>query len=185
MLQMAAWLCESLTVTPVHVWLTFVRAWQLLLYTCDWPMQPAQHVNINEENTLLVSIFILLKCWYIMMILTWPNVFFVWNLYILLLFNMAQCVFCMKSLYVIILTCPNVKLFTVMNTKVARSILESTTSDSWSFSVDNQLKYAKSQLDKLKKTNVFNTTFHIWWAVCLSFVVLFHINVNENAENVT
>ncbi|KAI0212943.1 Beclin-1 [Lamellibrachia satsuma] len=29
-------------------------------------------------------------------------------------------------------------------------------------SVDNQLKYAKSQLDKLKKTNVFNTTFHIW-----------------------
>ena len=29
-------------------------------------------------------------------------------------------------------------------------------------SVDNQLKYAKSQLDKLKKTNVFNATFHIW-----------------------
>lgn len=30
------------------------------------------------------------------------------------------------------------------------------------FSVDNQLKYAQTQLDKLKKTNVFNTTFHIW-----------------------
>ena len=29
-------------------------------------------------------------------------------------------------------------------------------------SADNQLKYAKSQLDKLKKTNVFNATFHIW-----------------------
>lgn len=29
-------------------------------------------------------------------------------------------------------------------------------------SVDNQLKYAKSQLDKLTKTNVFNATFHIW-----------------------
>ena len=30
------------------------------------------------------------------------------------------------------------------------------------FSVDSQLKYAKTQLDKLKKTNVFNATFHIW-----------------------
>ncbi|KAK2143139.1 hypothetical protein LSH36_874g01079 [Paralvinella palmiformis] len=29
-------------------------------------------------------------------------------------------------------------------------------------SVDNQLKYAKAQIDKLKKTNVFNATFHIW-----------------------
>ncbi|XP_074652995.1 beclin-1-like [Tubulanus polymorphus] len=29
-------------------------------------------------------------------------------------------------------------------------------------SVDNQLKYAQAQLDKLKKTNVFNATFHIW-----------------------
>lgn len=29
-------------------------------------------------------------------------------------------------------------------------------------SVDNQLRYAKTQLDRLKKTNVFNTTFHIW-----------------------
>lgn len=31
-------------------------------------------------------------------------------------------------------------------------------------SVDNQLKYAKSQLDKLTKTNVFNATFHIWYS---------------------
>jgi beclin 1 len=29
-------------------------------------------------------------------------------------------------------------------------------------SVENQLKYAQMQLDKLKKTNVFNATFHIW-----------------------
>ncbi|XP_067167927.1 beclin-1 isoform X4 [Apteryx mantelli] len=29
-------------------------------------------------------------------------------------------------------------------------------------SVDNQMRYAQMQLDKLKKTNVFNATFHIW-----------------------
>ncbi|CAH3174322.1 unnamed protein product [Porites lobata] len=29
-------------------------------------------------------------------------------------------------------------------------------------SVDNQMRYAQAQLDKLKKTNVFNSTFHIW-----------------------
>ena len=29
-------------------------------------------------------------------------------------------------------------------------------------SAENQLRYAKAQLDKLKKTNVFNHTFHIW-----------------------
>ncbi|NXJ69666.1 BECN1 protein, partial [Rostratula benghalensis] len=29
-------------------------------------------------------------------------------------------------------------------------------------SVDNQMRYAQLQLDKLKKTNVFNATFHIW-----------------------
>lgn len=29
-------------------------------------------------------------------------------------------------------------------------------------SVDNQMRYAQAQLDKLKKTNVFNNTFHIW-----------------------
>ncbi|ESO97066.1 hypothetical protein LOTGIDRAFT_226844 [Lottia gigantea] len=29
-------------------------------------------------------------------------------------------------------------------------------------SIDNQLRYAQTQLDKLKKTNVFNATFHIW-----------------------
>jgi len=33
-------------------------------------------------------------------------------------------------------------------------------------SVDNQLKYAKAQIDKLKKTNVFNATFHIWYVTC-------------------
>lgn len=29
-------------------------------------------------------------------------------------------------------------------------------------SVENQLKYAQTQLDRLRKTNVFNATFHIW-----------------------
>jgi len=29
-------------------------------------------------------------------------------------------------------------------------------------SVDNNLKYTQTQVDKLKKTNVFNSTFHIW-----------------------
>jgi beclin 1 len=29
-------------------------------------------------------------------------------------------------------------------------------------SVNLQLKHAQSQLEKLKKTNVFNSTFHIW-----------------------
>ncbi|KAK3736111.1 hypothetical protein QZH41_013528 [Actinostola sp. cb2023] len=29
-------------------------------------------------------------------------------------------------------------------------------------SVENQLRYAQAQLDKLRKTNVFNSTFHIW-----------------------
>ncbi|XP_069884070.1 beclin-1 isoform X2 [Dipodomys merriami] len=29
-------------------------------------------------------------------------------------------------------------------------------------SVENQMRYAQIQLDKLKKTNVFNATFHIW-----------------------
>ncbi|XP_033622631.1 LOW QUALITY PROTEIN: beclin-1-like [Fukomys damarensis] len=29
-------------------------------------------------------------------------------------------------------------------------------------SVENQMRYAQVQLDKLKKTNVFNATFHIW-----------------------
>lgn len=33
------------------------------------------------------------------------------------------------------------------------------------FSVDNQLIYAQAQLNKLKKTNVFNTTFHIWYYI--------------------
>lgn len=29
-------------------------------------------------------------------------------------------------------------------------------------SVENNIKYTQAQLDKLKKTNVFNSTFHIW-----------------------
>ena len=29
-------------------------------------------------------------------------------------------------------------------------------------SVENQMRYAQMQLDKLKKTNVFNATVHIW-----------------------
>lgn len=29
-------------------------------------------------------------------------------------------------------------------------------------SLKNQLSYTQNQLDRLKKTNVFNTTFHIW-----------------------
>ena len=29
-------------------------------------------------------------------------------------------------------------------------------------SVDNQMRYCQVQLDRLKKTNVFNATFHIW-----------------------
>uniref|UniRef100_A0A3B4BZ73 Beclin-1 n=1 Tax=Pygocentrus nattereri TaxID=42514 RepID=A0A3B4BZ73_PYGNA len=29
-------------------------------------------------------------------------------------------------------------------------------------SVDNQMRYCQAQLDRLKKTNVFNATFHIW-----------------------
>lgn len=30
------------------------------------------------------------------------------------------------------------------------------------FSVESQITYVTSHLDKLKKTNVFNATFHIW-----------------------
>lgn len=44
-------------------------------------------------------------------------------------------------------------------------------------SVDNQLKYAQTQLDKLKKTNVFNTTFHIW---LVSFSLLNNPDVITN-----
>lgn len=29
--------------------------------------------------------------------------------------------------------------------------------------MENQLNYTKNQLDKLKKTNAFNATFHIWY----------------------
>ena len=30
-------------------------------------------------------------------------------------------------------------------------------------SVDNQLRYTQTQLERLNKTNVFNSTFHIWY----------------------
>ena len=30
-------------------------------------------------------------------------------------------------------------------------------------SIDNQLRYAQAQLDRLKRTDVFNATFHIWY----------------------
>lgn len=36
--------------------------------------------------------------------------------------------------------------------------------DEESKSIDLQLQYTQSQLEKLKKTNVFNVTFHIWHA---------------------
>lgn len=32
-------------------------------------------------------------------------------------------------------------------------------------SVDNQMRYCQIQLDRLKKTNVFNATFHIWYKI--------------------
>lgn len=35
--------------------------------------------------------------------------------------------------------------------------------DDESRSLENQLTYSKNQLDKLKKTNAFNATFHIWY----------------------
>ena len=31
-----------------------------------------------------------------------------------------------------------------------------------SWSVENQMCYTQMQLDKLKRTNIFNATFHIW-----------------------
>lgn len=35
-------------------------------------------------------------------------------------------------------------------------------------SVDNQMRYCQAQLDRLKKTNVFNATFHIWYLIIYS-----------------
>lgn len=40
-------------------------------------------------------------------------------------------------------------------------------------SVDNQMRYCQIQLDRLKKTNVFNATFHIWYR----FIYSFHLNI--------
>ncbi|XP_012658339.1 beclin-1 [Otolemur garnettii] len=41
-------------------------------------------------------------------------------------------------------------------------------------SVENQMRYAQMQLDKLKKTNVFNATFHIWEDSCIHFCLHLH-----------
>ncbi|XP_015919894.1 beclin-1 [Parasteatoda tepidariorum] len=43
--------------------------------------------------------------------------------------------------------------------RVQRQLLQAEDSQR---SVNNQLRYAQAQLDKLNKTNVFNATFHIW-----------------------
>lgn len=32
----------------------------------------------------------------------------------------------------------------------------------YTYSAENQLKYAEMQLDRLTKVNAFNATFHIW-----------------------
>ena len=48
-------------------------------------------------------------------------------------------------------------LFTIPNIKIKIEKL-----NFLSHSLDNQLAYAASQLERLKKTNVFNATFHIW-----------------------
>ncbi|XP_054168091.1 beclin-1-like isoform X2 [Oppia nitens] len=37
-------------------------------------------------------------------------------------------------------------------------------------SADNQLRYAQNLLDKLKRTNVFNATFHIWHSGCFGTI---------------
>lgn len=42
-------------------------------------------------------------------------------------------------------------------------------------SVDNQMRYCQIQLDRLKKTNVFNSTFHIWFHISLLKPVLTNI----------
>ncbi|KAK5850899.1 hypothetical protein PBY51_001736 [Eleginops maclovinus] len=44
-------------------------------------------------------------------------------------------------------------------------------------SVDNQMRYCQIQLDRLKKTNVFNATFHIWHSG--QFVLLLHALANK------
>ena len=32
------------------------------------------------------------------------------------------------------------------------------------FSIDNQIKHARAQYEKLSKTNAFNAAFHIWYS---------------------
>lgn len=43
-------------------------------------------------------------------------------------------------------------------------------------SVDNQMRYCQIQLDRLKKTNVFNATFHIWYKQWTKNVCFFSTN---------
>lgn len=52
-------------------------------------------------------------------------------------------------------------------------------------SVDNQMRYCQIQLDRLKKTNVFNATFHIWYAT-LRINLSFYVNqlTNHDVANI-
>lgn len=46
-------------------------------------------------------------------------------------------------------------------------------------SVDNQMRYCQIQLDRLKKTNVFNATFHIWYTHTYTHNYVKHAPVNQ------
>lgn len=52
-------------------------------------------------------------------------------------------------------------------------------------SVDNQLKYAQMQLDRLRKTNVFNATFHIWlvWLLHYMEAKWMFVRIGENPKS--
>jgi hypothetical protein len=43
------------------------------------------------------------------------------------------------------------------------------------FSIDNQIKHARAQYEKLSKTNAFNAAFHIW-LVKRSFLLILYLN---------
>ncbi|XP_037665713.1 beclin-1 isoform X2 [Choloepus didactylus] len=49
-------------------------------------------------------------------------------------------------------------------------------------SVENQMRYAQMQLDKLKKTNVFNATFHIWHKQGIGILELGDIHSSKERE---
>jgi hypothetical protein len=42
----------------------------------------------------------------------------------------------------------------------------------YGFSVENQMQFATTQLNKLKQVNIFNSTFHIWYDTDLFSVYL-------------